>query len=235
MLANYPRSTGIGLLNENPLHSALKKFYAQYDERFEVKVDGFVIDIVRGDLLIEIQTGNFSSIKRKLFKLVVNHPVRLVYPIACEKWIIKLTKEGEGQTKRRKSPKRGAVEDLFKELVSFPELLLNPNFSLDVVLIQEEDVRRYNGKRGWRRRGLVTEERRLLKVVEQRLFEKPTDVGALIPKGLSKLFTTSDLAEAMKRPRWFAQKMTYCLRKMMVIVQVGKQDRSVLYSRTDTV
>jgi hypothetical protein len=34
------------------------------EDRFEVPVDGFVIDIVRDDLLIEIQTRNFSSLKR---------------------------------------------------------------------------------------------------------------------------------------------------------------------------
>ena len=55
----------IGLLNEKPLHASLKEWYAQPGDRFEVAVDGFVIDIVRDDLLLEIQTGNFASIKSK--------------------------------------------------------------------------------------------------------------------------------------------------------------------------
>ena len=53
--------TGIGLLNEKPLHASLKQWYARPGDRFEVPVDGFVIDIVRRrenegseeDLLIE--------------------------------------------------------------------------------------------------------------------------------------------------------------------------------------
>ncbi len=54
--------SNIGTLNEKPLHAALKEYYAKPDDQFEVSVDGFVIDIVQGDLLIEIQTGNFASI-----------------------------------------------------------------------------------------------------------------------------------------------------------------------------
>lgn len=127
----------IGTLNEKPLHAALKEWYAQPGDRLEVSVDGFVVDIVRGDLLIEIQTANFFSIKRKLTELTAHHPVRLVYPIAREKWIVKLTKDGNSQLSRRKSPKRGALEQIFGELVSFPQILSSPNFSLDVLLIQD--------------------------------------------------------------------------------------------------
>ena len=77
----------IGTLNEKPLHAALKAWYAQPGDQLEAKVDGYIIDIVRGDLLVEIQTRNFAAIKRKLLALVPHHPVQLVYPIAREKWI----------------------------------------------------------------------------------------------------------------------------------------------------
>ena len=104
----------IGTLNEKPLHEALKRWYGQPGDPFEVPVDGFVADIVRGDLLIEIQTRNFSSIKRKLEKLFINHPVRLVYPIPREKWITKLNpSDGNSPVSRRRSPKRGAFEHVF--------------------------------------------------------------------------------------------------------------------------
>lgn len=219
----------IGTLNEKPLHVALKAWYARPGDRFEVAVGGFIVDIVRGGLLVEIQTGNFSAIKRKLTVLTASHPVRLVYPIAREKWIVKLAKDGDGISGRRKSPKRGAFEHLFGELVSFPRLLSDPNFSLEVLLIQEEEVRRYDGKRGWRRRGWVTHERRLLDVVESRLFESPADVGALIPRGLAEPFTTSDLAAAIGKPRRLAQKMAYCLREMGVVEPVGKRGNAILY------
>lgn len=221
----------IGTLNEKPLHAALKEWYAQPGDRFELPLDGFIVDIVRGDLLVEIQTGSFSAIKRKLITLTVRRPLRLVYPIAREKWIVKLAKDGSGRLGRRKSPKRGALEQVFAELVSFPDLLSNPNFSLEALLIQEDEVRRYDGKRGWRRRGWVTHERRLLQVVERRLFETPADMGDLVPSALDEPFTTSDLASAIGQRRWLAQKMAYCLREMGVLAPVGKQGNSILYVR----
>ncbi len=123
-----PTSKGVGLLNEKPLHAVLKAWYAQPGDRFEVPVDGSMIDIVRDELLVEIQTRGFSALKRKLERLVANHPVRLVYPIADEKWIVRLSGEGTVQQGRRKSPKRGSMTELFRELVSFPHLISHPTF-----------------------------------------------------------------------------------------------------------
>jgi hypothetical protein len=221
--------SGIGLLNEKPLHAALKEWYAQPEDQFEVAVDGFVIDIVRDGLLLEIQTGNFASIKAKLTKLARSHQIRLIYPIAQEKRIVKLAKDDNSGITRRKSPKRGRVEDLFWEMVSFPQLLAYPNFSLEILIIREEEVRRYDGKRKWRRRGWGTEERRLLGVVEQRLYEDPADWRAFIPKDLGT-FTARDLAEAIGIRRKLAEKMVYCLRKVSVIKLIGKKGRANLYS-----
>jgi hypothetical protein len=218
----------IGLLNEKPLHASLKEWYAQPGDRFEVAVDGYVIDIVRGNLLLEIQTGSLTKIKSKLTDLADSHPLRLVYPIAQEKWIVKLARDGSGVAARRKSPKRGRVEDLFWEMVSFPHLLANPNFSLEVLLIREEEVRRYDGKRGWRRKGWVTQERRLLDVVERRLYQQPTDWRVFLPSEMTT-FAAGDLADATGVGRRLAQKMVYCLRKASVVELVGKQGRANLY------
>jgi hypothetical protein len=221
----------IGTLNEKSLHAALKQWYARPDDLFEVSVDGFTVDIVRGDLLIEIQTRNLSAIKRKLTTLVERHPVRLVYPVAQDKWIVRQSKNSQRVLGRRKSPSHGTVEFVFEELVSIPQLLAHPNFSMDMLLIQEEEVRRYDGTRNWRRKGWVTHERRLLQVVDRRLFETPKDTLALIPTTLPEPFTTSDLAEATGQPLWLAQKMAYCLREMGAITVVGKRGRGIRYVR----
>ena len=219
---------GIGLLNEKPLHASLKQWYARPGDQLEVTVDGFVIDIVRDDLLIEIQTGNFSSIKYKLTKLVGDHRVRLVYPIVQEKWIVRsATRNGKGSI-RRKSPKKGRMEDLFWELVSIPQLLLNPNFSLEVLMISGEEVRRYNNARRRVRKGWLMEGRRLLDVLDQRSFGQSADWLRFLPDGL-ELFTTSDLASRMNTRRDLAQKMAYCLREAKMIELIGKRGRANLY------
>ena len=221
--------TDIGLLNEKPLHASLKEWYARPGDEFEVAVDGYIIDIVRNELLLEIQTGSFASIKSKLLNLVDVHLVRLIYPIAREKWILKLAKDDEGGYIRRKSPKRGRVEDLFREMVSFPQLLANANFSLEVLMIREEEVRRHEEKRNWRRRGWTTDERRLVEVADRHLFENPADWRALLPEKLGESFTTGDLAEVLGIRRSLAQKMAYCLRRGGVIELTGRQGRANNY------
>jgi hypothetical protein len=212
---------GIGLLNEKPLHASLKQWYAQSGDRFEVPVDGFVIDIVRDDLLIEIQTRNLAAINSKLTRLTRSHQVRLIYPIVKEKWIVR-----DSDLKvRRKSPKRGRLEDLFWELVSIPKLLSNPNFSLEVLMIREEEVRR-NDRR--RRKGWVLEGRRLLEVVDQHVFTKSEDWLAFVPTGLTS-FTTVELAIGLDANRELAQKLAYCLRHSSMIELIGKRGRANLY------
>ena len=225
-------SAAISTLNEGPLHAALKDWYAEPGDETEVLVDGFLVDIVRDGTLIEIQTRGFSPLKRKLAKLVEAHTVRLVYPIAHEKWIVRMKgRRSKKSLGRRKSPKRGNIEDLFQELVALAALCANPNFSVEVLLMQEEEVRRRYPDRAWRRRGWVTEERRLLDVLERRLFETPADFAALLPDELDEPFDTADLAAAVGKPRWLTRKMAYCLREMGVLEQVGKQGNAILYSR----
>ena len=58
--------------------------------------------------------------------------------------------EGKG-VERRRSPKRGTVEHLFEELVYLPDLLARRRFELEVLLTEEEEVRRQDGTaRAWR-------------------------------------------------------------------------------------
>jgi hypothetical protein len=216
------------LLNEKPLHAALKAWYAQPGDRFEVPLDGFVIDIVRDNVLLEIQTRHFGAIKLKLAALVSSHQVRLIYPIAQEKWIVQSPTAGNAFGTRRKSPKRGRVEDLFRELVAIPRLLSNQNFSLEVLMTREEERRRFDRRRRWRTGGWVTEERRLLDVVERRVFEGPGSWLELLPFQ-KEPFTSRDLAEAIGIRLDLAQKMTYSLREAGFVQPVGKRGKATLY------
>lgn len=228
------RTTTIGTLNESTLHADLKKYIGKDGDQFEIDVDGYVIDIVRGHTLIEIQTGNFSSIKTKLIDLSSRHPLRLVYPIAKEKWIIKFHPDSSQQKSRRKSPKRGQPAEIFNELVAIPEIFHQPNFSLEVVMIREEEVRHYLGKRRWRNRGWATLERRLIDVLETHHFHGPDSLLRLITGSLPEKFTTKEIANEMGVSHRLAQKAAYCFRKTGNFELVGKRGRSYLYSINPT-
>lgn len=221
---------------ESSLHHTLKERYLDSlggvyaTSAAEVVVDGYRIDVVRDDELIEIQTRRFSAIKRKLCALIVAHPVRLVHPIAQEKWIVQTTAAG-AQVSRKKSPKRGQVTHIFDELISFPELMAHPNLSLEIVLTREEEVWCDDGRGSWRRKGRSVRDHRLLEVVEHITFNQPKDFLALLPPDLPEPFTSRDLASALKRPVAFARRVTYCLRRMQVLQECGRQRRAILYCR----
>lgn len=215
-------------MQESSLHSTLKDWYAQPNDSLEVFVDGFQIDIVRDELLIEIQTGNFRALREKLDSLLERHIVHLVHPIPLEKWIRRVTADDE-LVSRRKSPKRGRVEHLFAEMVSLPELPNHPHFSFEVLLTQEEEIWRDDGRGSWRRKGWSVADRRLIDVLDSKKLTSPEDYAALIPDRLTQPFTNLELANTLGLSRRLAGQMTYCLRRMGVITIVGKRDRFNLH------
>jgi len=227
---NSPEQDGINLYQEKSLHIALKGWYAQPGDRLEVPVDGAVIDLVRADLLIEIQTGNFSALKRKLPRLLENHHVHVVHPIAQARWIVKLGRNGQQQS-RRKSPKKGSIYHVFSELVYLHQLMLNPNLSLEVLMIHDEEVRCDDGKGSWRRKGWSICDRRLLDVLDSAQFHTATDLADLLPQSLFEAFTTAELAKAIGQRRRIAQQMTYCLKHMGALEMIGKQGNAHVYKR----
>lgn len=221
----------IATLQEGPLHAALKAWYAQAGDRPEVPVDGRQIDLVRGRLLVEIQTAGFAAIRRKLADLVQAHDVRLVHPVPVETWIVRVDR-GARVLGRRRSPRRGRVEHVFRELVSLAGMLAHPAFSLEVVLTREEEVRRHAPGRVWRRKGWGVVERRLVEVVDRQVFARPDDFASLLPPDLPATFTTADLAGALGVDRDLAQKMAYCLRAAGTIAVTGKVRNALAYRRS---
>lgn len=223
------RIFAIGTLGEKPLHASLKRWYALPGDLVEVPVNGYVIDLVRGELLVEIQTRGFSSMKRKVLALLeLGHAVRVVHPIAVDRWIVKVDAAGE-EMSRRRSPSHGTPSSLFVELVSFPELLMNPRFEIEVIMTNEEEIRSHQPGKSWRRNGWTVEERRLVDVVETRPIRNVDDLAKLLPADLPDPFTTADLADRGRMSRRVAQQMTYCLRLVGAVIAEGKTGNASLY------
>lgn len=220
-------SPGIGQLAERSLHAALKEHLAQPGDRFEVKLGRYVIDIVRGDLLIEIQTRHLYALRPKLLRLLEDHRVRLVHPLPAERRIVREGGDGR-QLTRRKSPKRAAARDIFSELVRIPDLAVHPNLTLEALLIREEQVWRDDGQGSWRRGRWSLIDTRLLGVVESAVFNRPADYLGLLPP-LPERFTNADLAAAKGWNRHLAGKATYALRAMGLLDRSGKQGNRHIY------
>jgi hypothetical protein len=219
----------INIYNESSLHADLKSWYAHPGDLVEVPVGGYIIDIKRADLLIEIQYRNFYNIKKKLSKLLLDHHVHLVHPIAEVKWITRLPVDENTTLGRRKSPKKGRPEQVFVELVHISEIIRHPNFSLEIIMIEQEEIRLNDGKGSWRRRGWSIIDHKLIKASDSISFESPQAYRKFIPTEMAQPFTNRELSEFLSISQNLAQKMVYCLRKMDLIKVIGKKGRSNLH------
>lgn len=219
---------GINIQNEGILHSQIKQWYAEEKDRFEVKVGRYIVDIVRDKQLIEIQTSNFSSIRNKIKNLIIDYPVRLVYPICEEKWIVTVGKDGDF-INRRKSPKKGKLVDLFNELIRCPKMINEDKFSLEILMIKAEEIRCYDGKGSWRRKGLSIQNRILLDVTKSVVFRVKEDFISFLPDNLPQPFTNKTLSKYLDISTHQATRITYCLKKIELIKEVGKQGNTILY------
>ncbi|WP_062542074.1 hypothetical protein [Rufibacter tibetensis] len=227
--AGKAERNGINIQNERSLHIGLKQWYAQPQDRFEVPVGGFVIDLVRGPQLVEIQTRNFTAIRPKLKALLKEHPVHLVHPITYEKWVVQVEDKGDTVLSRRKSSYRGALTDIFEELVRLPELVLHEGFTLEFPFIREEEIRCRDGKGSKHRKKVSIKDRRLLEVISTHRFSCAQDFLQFLPSTLPQPFSNKDLAKALRLPLHRCRQITYCLRKMEAIAVVGKNRNELLY------
>lgn len=223
------KKTRIATHNESSLHDAIKRIYATGKAQVEIPVDGYQIDVIKGRLLIEIQTRSFSSIKVKLARLLPNHKVHLVYPLIVGKQIVLLDKRKKKQIHTRKSPHHGELLDIVKELIYIPAAILHKNLTLDVIHVNVRETRTRDGKGSWRRKGVSIVDRELVSVLDHHIFKCPADYKMLLPKQIPKEFTTKDLSEKGKIPRSMANRLVYFLRKIEVIYVIGQKDRFYLY------
>lgn len=223
---------GIGTLRESSLHESLKRWYSQPMDEVEKLVDGYTVDLFRDGSCIEIQTNHIYMLKRKVTELLKNFKVQVVYPIPQERYIIRIDNKSSIAISRRKSPKRGSFLGVFNELVYIPSLVVQPNFSIEVVLIREELVLFDDGKGSWRRRGWSILDRRLINIVSSEVFLQVSDYLKFLPERLPARFSVSDLADKIGCSTSLARKMAYCMRKTGLLEITGKIGRAYQYKVT---
>lgn len=222
----------IGVLREGPLHAALKTWLARPGDALEVRVGGYVIDLVRADgELVEIQTGGFSPLRAKLDALLDAHRIRIVHPVPAERRIVRVDADGNVISSRT-SPKKPDAAAIFEGLVSFPTLLSHPHFTVEVLLCREDHVRAPEPVRGGGRARYTRDpgERRLREVLHRVELRSPRDAAALIP-ALEGPFTTRELSEAMGVPIPLARKAAHCLRALDVLQPAGARSGAPLHIR----
>jgi hypothetical protein len=216
---------------ETTLHRQLKEIYADGPAQFEAPLAGYRIDVICGGELVEIQHGSLAAIRDKVAKLLPDHRVLVVKPLVVRKRIVNQDGPGGRVLSSRLSPKQGSILDLFHELIYFTRVFPHPNLSLEVPLVDIEERRHlgHGRRRRWRRRDHQVEDQRLIELHRVHRFRTGRDLVSLLPDGLPSPFHTGHVAEGLAIPRWFAQRIAYCLRMMRLAREVGKQGNTRLY------
>lgn len=203
---------------------------AKPGDRFEVNTEGKIVDILRPDgEVVEIQTSAFGQLRAKIQSLAPSHPITIVYPLIQKKYIVKLDPRDGSILSRRASPKRQVIMDLFGELVYFPTLLNHKGVRLLCLFVECEELRSEDGRGSFRRHFQSILDKRLSLVGDSVVFESPTDLLRLLPKGLAPDFTSQDLAKAAGISRALAGKACYVLKNSGLSRDIGKQGRFSLY------
>ena len=216
---------------ETSLHRALKKLYAGEGAQTEVRLGAFRIDAVVGDELVEIQHGSLAAIRDKIRRLLEGHRVRVVKPIVASKVLVKRARKNGRVTERRNSPKRGALLDVFDELVYFTRVFPHERLTLELVLVDIEEWR-YPGhgrRRRCRKNDFVVEDQKLCEVREALRLVTGDDLRRLAECPLPVAFDTAELASGLGVRRWIAQRIAYCYREMGIARIAGKRGNAILY------
>ncbi len=211
------------------LHQQLKRLYAVDEADQEVMVDGFRIDALARGRLVEIQCASLSAIRDKVRRLVQSHDVVVVKPLYARKLILKRKRKRGRIESKRYSPARQTLHDIALELVHFVSVFPHPRLTLEVLLVEVEEIRLPPDRRRWTRRPYRVEDRRLVQVVERLPLQTAADLLQLLPEKLPDPFTTEDIASLAGMPRWLAQKLGYCLRRTGAIETDGKAGNALLY------
>jgi len=231
-----PARGGIGTLGEKTLHAVLKDFFEPDPGAHEIRVGPYVADIVGEGGIVEIQTGNFQSLRKKLAAFLETAPVTVVYPITHFKWLLWLDPESGDISPRRKSPRAGHFPDAMFELYKIMPLLRHPNLRLCLLLVDLEEYRLRDGWSADKKRGSHRYERIPLALAGRLDLRtcadwcSPEAQLAFFPASLPSPFTSKDYARAARLNIHAAQTALRVLAHMGAAERCGKRGNLYLYT-----
>ena len=155
----------IGTLREKRMHAAIKHYLCADESCHERPVPDFlaaesssgksrrvVADILTDGEILEVQTGGFHPLREKIAYYLTHTPYRVtvVHPFPAVRYLSWIDPADGQIISRRKSPKRGRVRDVARELFWLSEYVGNPRFSIRLLLVELEEYRLADG---WSRDG----------------------------------------------------------------------------------
>lgn len=233
VITGGPAAGGIGTLGEKTLH-AVCKLYMEPDPAYhEIKTGGYVADIAREGRITEIQTRSFSRLREKLRAyLDSGYAVNVVCPIPALKWVCWLDPADGSVSERHKSPKKGGVYDLIRELYTLRQIAGNPSLDFTLLLLEVQDYRMLDGWSEDRKRGSTRYERIPIALIDRITTGASDGFAALIPENLPGTFTVADFAKIAGTDAGKAGMVLAFLTRTGRMERIGKSGRACLYRRS---
>lgn len=223
---------GIGTLGEKTLHMVLKFALEPDPSKHESKVGNFYADIKNDNEIIEIQTRNFNTLRKKLTQFLEENFVTIVYPVVHKKYLIWIDKENGEITKRRKSPKTGSAYEIFPELYRIKQFLTHPGLRLKIVFINAAEYRNLDGWSEDRKRGSSRHERIPEDFVGTLDIKAADDYIKLIPENLPGNFTSKDFKTKSGLSQHNSRIALNVLKFVGAVEQTGKKGNQIVYKQS---
>ena len=208
----------IGTLREKRLHACMKLYLCPDETCHErpvgdllrdesTKPRRMVADIFADGRILEVQTGGFFPLREKI-SWYLSHTschVTVVHPIPAVRYLSWIDPKDGSIISRRRSPKRGRVRDVVKELYWLSDFIGDSRFSLRLLLLELEEYRVADGWSSDGKRGSNRYERFPTALLGDVTLATPADYeeyflppGLLFPdaEGSYPLFTASMYAKA---------------------------------------
>ena len=216
----------IGVLSEKTLHKTIKNLYESNQDYQEVKIDGYYVDILKDNNIIEVQTKQFDKLRNKLSYLLdhYDYNINVIYPIFNNKVIYYIDDENTISLPK-KSPKKLKIPEVFYELYKIKNLLSNEKLVITLLVL---DIQEYRIKTNNRKK-YVLYDRVPIKLIEEVRLTKKDNYISLLPKNLGEVFTVKDVCELTKCDNKYVSKMINVLKYLEIIEMIGKDGKKYLY------
>ena len=224
-------SKGVGTLNEKTIHAVLKNYYAPNAMYHEIKVGAYVADILIDNQILEIQTRNFNTMRKKLDAFLPHYDVTIVYPIAYIKWLCWIDDETGEISSKRKSPKKGTLYTIIPELYRIKNYLTHPNLHFILTFLNIEEYRLLNGWSKDKKRGSSRHDGIPTEMIGEVHLHSLEDFYKLLPLDLPATFTTKDYQKATRVSQKVAGTALNILYYLGLVERIGKKGNAYLYQR----
>ncbi len=225
---------GIGTLGEKTLHSILKNYYEPYTENHEIRIGNYVADIVGEKGIIEIQTRNFNTMRKKLSAFLEVADVTIVYPVAMTKWLCWIDQTTGEVTEKRKSPKKGVPQDIFYELYKIKDYLKSEKLHFKICMLEITEYRYLNGWSYDKKRGSTRCDRIPTDILGETDIYSINDYIKLIPDNLCGNFTSKDFSKASHISVSSSQTALNILNYLGIVKRSDKKGNSYIYTINET-